>query len=132
MFLESLPYTITIPELRTILVHAGIDPRKPITEQHPDYMVRMRNIVNGEPTHLTVNGSQWVDIYERSNQTTRIIFGHDSRRRLQQGSKYLGIDTGAVYGDKLTAMIRYPNGSEQFISVQSQPYSPVSGPIIHT
>merc|ERR1712241_1034051 len=96
-FIESLPYTITIPELNTILVHAGLVPNVPLVEQEPDYMVRMRSIGQNGPTHILEDGEKWAQVYQQSNQTTRVIFGHDSRRRLQQDEKYLGLDTGAVY-----------------------------------
>ena len=67
-FVSSLPYTITIPELKVILVHAGIDPNLSLIEQHPDHMVRMRNMVHGQPTHLIQNGTQWAHVYQKSNK----------------------------------------------------------------
>ena len=51
-----------------ILVHAGIDPNLSLVEQHPDHMVRMRNMVHGQPTHLIENGTQWAHIYQKSNK----------------------------------------------------------------
>jgi len=132
-FIESLPYTITIPELNTIVVHAGLVPGVPLVEQEPDYMVRMRNIVDEQPTHLIGNGTRWADVYDASTKTSsRIIFGHDSRRRLQRGKKYLGLDTGAVYGDKLSSIIHFPNGTETIVSVQSKPYELVKGTLLHS
>ena len=69
LFIESLPYTITIPELNTIVVHAGLVPGVPLVEQEPDYMVRMRNIVGEQqPTHLIDNGTRWADVYDASNK----------------------------------------------------------------
>lgn len=131
-FVSSLPYTITIPELKVILVHAGIDPNLSLIEQHPDNMVRMRNMVRGQPTHLIENGTQWAHVYQKSNKTSRIVFGHDARRRFQEDSKYIGLDTGAVYGDRLTALIHFPNSTETILSVDSKAYSPVRGEVIHT
>ena len=129
-----------------ILVHAGIDPNLSLVEQHPDHMVRMRNMVHGQPTHLIENGTQWAHVYQKSNkvrfnpldgvifwfQTSRIIFGHDARRRFQEDTKYIGLDTGAVYGDRLTALIHFPNSTETILSVDSKAYSPVRGEVIHT
>ena len=51
-----------------ILVHAGIDPNLSLVEQHPDHMVRMRNMVHGQPTHLIENGTQWAHVYQKSNK----------------------------------------------------------------
>ena len=67
-FIESLPYTITIPELNSIVVHAGLVPGVSLVEQEPDYMVRMRNIVDEQPTHLIDNGTRWADVYDASNK----------------------------------------------------------------
>jgi len=131
-FMSSLPYTITIPELSAIVVHAGLVPGVPLVEQQPDYMLRMRSIGTDGPTHLANQGTPWAEVYQASNSTQRIIFGHDSRRRLQRGDKYLGLDTGAVYGDKLSAMIRFPNGTETIVSVQSAAYEHVNGVLLHS
>ena len=131
--MSSLPYTITIPELSAIVVHAGLVPGVPLVEQQPDYMVRMRSInASTGPTHLIDQGTRWAEVYQASNATQRVIFGHDSRRRLQQDDKYLGLDTGAVYGDKLSAMIHYPNGTETIVSVQSAAYEHVNGVLLHS
>lgn len=62
----------------------------------------------------------WAEIYKGP---PRIIFGHDSRRGLQQHEWTTGIDTGAVYGKELTGIILPDN---KFISVPShRVYSPI-------
>jgi len=61
----------------------------------------------------------------------RIIFGHDAKRRLQKGPNYLGLDTGLVYGNHLSALIRFPDGEENLITVDAKkPYEKVNGPIL--
>lgn len=94
-------------------------------------MVRMRNIAeDGTPTHLRDVGTAWVDKWADAGRF-RVIFGHDAMRRLQQGPNYLGLDTGLVYGNKLTALIREPNGHERLVTVDAKkPYEKVKGPII--
>jgi hypothetical protein len=58
----------------------------------------------------------------------RVIFGHDSKRRLQKGENYLGIDTGLVYGNKLTALLRLPDGDESLLTVPAhKAYEKVKG-----
>lgn len=130
-FLLELPYTITLPDLKWTLVHAGLQPEKPLSDQEPDHMVRMRNIAeDGTPTYLRDVGTAWVDKWAEAGRS-RVIFGHDAMRRLQQGPNYLGLDTGLVYGNKLTALIREPNGHERLVTVDAKkPYEKVKGPII--
>ena len=48
------------------------------------------------------HGPEWAQIY---NGHDYVIFGHDSGRGLQQGPRSLGLDTGCVYGNVLTAAI---------------------------
>ena len=130
-FLLELPYTITLPDLRWTLVHAGLEPNKPLSDQEPDHMVRMRNIgPDGNATHLSDVGEPWVNAWADAGHF-RVIFGHDARRRLQQGSNYMGLDTGVVYGNKLTALIRDPSGEERLVQVPAKTaYEKVDGPIL--
>lgn len=91
----------------------------------------MRNIgADGNATHLAEVGEPWVTAW-RSDGHCRVIFGHDARRRLQQGPNYLGLDTGLVYGNKLTALLRYPSGEEQLITADAKSvYEKVKGPLL--
>ncbi|CBY12957.1 unnamed protein product [Oikopleura dioica] len=131
LFLLQLPYTISVPKLEWMIVHAGLDPQKSLEHQEPDYMVRMRNFNDNKPTHLIEKGEKWVIKWEKEGEF-RVIFGHDARRRLQQGNNYLGLDTGVVYGDRLTALVRLPNGNEKFISVPAKKaYEEVKGVMYH-
>lgn len=43
-YLIDLPYTISIPDLNTVIVHAGLNPWIPLCLQSLDDMVHMRNI----------------------------------------------------------------------------------------
>ena len=60
-----------------ILVHAGIDPNLSLVEQHPDHMVRMRNMFHGQPTHLIENGTQWAHVYQKSNKVVKTFGSND-------------------------------------------------------
>ena len=94
-------------------------------------MVRMRNFNDYKPTHLIEEGEPWVRKWEKEGHF-RVIFGHDARRRRQQGENYLGLDTGVVYGDKLTALVRTATGEEKFLSVPAkEAYEQVKGEIYH-
>jgi len=74
-----------------LFVHAGINPDKTLDEQSPEDLVWIRNEFIYRPHPL--------------EQT--IIYGHTpvSQPRIDLAERKIGIDTGAVYGGKLTALI---------------------------
>lgn len=76
----------------------------------------MRSVFpNGTVSAYIVNGSKpWAEAW---NGPETIVFGHDAVRRLQQYPHAIGIDTGCVYGGKLTA-IRWP--SRELVSVPAK------------
>ena len=110
-YLLSLPYTITIPSINVIAVHAGLIPHLPLEKQHPGGMYRMRNILKfttseGEEKYLS---SDEADVGEACGShwpgPSRVIFGHDAKRQLQFHPHALGLDTGCCYGGYLSLCI---------------------------
>ena len=51
-FLRDLPFTLTIPHLNAIIVHAGLIPGVPLIEQSANDLVWMRNIIQVIPMHI--------------------------------------------------------------------------------
>jgi serine/threonine protein phosphatase 1 len=81
-----------------ILVHAGLRPGIPLHEQHADDLYWIR--------------TEFIDSDFDFGKT--VIFGHTPFNQPHIGRKRIGIDTGAVYGNKLTC-VRLPD--LQFYSV---------------
>ncbi|ELU09818.1 hypothetical protein CAPTEDRAFT_55531, partial [Capitella teleta] len=103
-FLCSLPYTLSIPCMETIVLHAGMDPWKCLCKQQPKDLVLTRNIVNPEETTYRLtdsldDGVPWISCW---NGPQHVYFGHDARRGLQERRFGTGLDTGCVYGNRLT------------------------------
>lgn len=111
-FLSRLPYTITIPketlsspssaergrERDVIVVHAGLDPVVELERQDIKTMVTLRDL-------KTADGGEskaWAKVWEGPEL---VVFGHDAKRGLQIEPHALGLDTGCVYGKKLTGVI---------------------------
>jgi len=96
-FLEATPFWIDLPAHEARCVHAGIDPRKPIELQEERALVTVR-------TATTESGEEvlWGQLYEGP---PHIVFGHHAIEGLQFHPWATGLDTGCVYGGKLTALV---------------------------
>lgn len=150
-WLAQLPYTIQIPgellgeDEDTIIVHAGLIPNSKLEDQEKTTMTTIRDLLprcneSGEFTHFEYHSSKggkeavvldsnskiscneavtWASAWKGPQ---RVIFGHDARRKLQRHDWAIGLDTGAVYGGKLTGIIL---PEQKLVSVQSKEYSPI-------
>ncbi len=59
---------------------------------------------NGAPGSQPTGLLPWFDVPDRQSATVRIVFGHWASLGLLQRDKLLGIDTGCVWGRRLTAV----------------------------
>lgn len=114
-WLFELPYTLTIPSLNICVVHAGLVPCLPLQQQPLDSMLHMRNV------SYDVHASRWAWHKKIGREGTlpwasewtgpeHVYFGHDAIRKLQQYLLATGLDTGCVYGGKLTAIFPLEEG----------------------
>ncbi len=92
-FISSWPLYRNEPEF--LLVHAGVDPRiEEMEKQDPSDLVKLRKLSDEE--------GAWYDHYHREKL---IVFGHWVRREPLLRKNAIGIDTGCVYGGKLSALV---------------------------
>jgi diadenosine tetraphosphatase ApaH/serine/threonine PP2A family protein phosphatase len=91
-FANSWPHRID--EDGFSVVHAGIDPRMPREKQSLEDLESIR----------TLRGLN-VPWYDRYFDKNLIVFGHWARRAPYVSPNAIGIDTGCVYGESLTALI---------------------------
>ncbi len=101
-WLETLPLWLDLPEHGARIVHAGLIPGVPIEEQSPRTLMYVRSVGRaGEPIeergHLP-----WAIRYVGP---PHVLFGHYAREEVQIHRFATGLDTGAVYGGRLTAMV---------------------------
>ena len=123
-YLMNLPYTISIPSLGAIVVHAGLVPGQPLERQLPCNMVRMRNILKERDTDGKTmvateeydQGTSWAQLWPGP---THVYFGHDARRGLQRHQFATGLDTACVMGHQLTGIFLKGARSGEIVSVQS-------------
>ena len=104
-WLRALPLWIDLPEHGVRVVHAGLVPGLPINRQLPRTLLYMRCIgEHGEP----IESRDRVPWGERYTGPPHVVFGHNALPNPQIHRWATGIDTGAVYGGRLTAMVLLP------------------------
>lgn len=114
-YLESLPLHLHLPELNVRVVHGGFVPGVPLEEQKPELMLNLRSITpRGEPSKKMDEGAPWGSLWKGPEL---VIFGHDALRGVQQHPHAIGLDSGCVYGHRLTAYV-LPEG--RFYSVKAR------------
>jgi hypothetical protein len=105
--LEALPLLVDVPQHGVVMAHAGIDSRLPLTAQDPWLVTHIRSIdAEGEPSEKW--GVPWGARYQGP---PHIVFGHNARKLPQLHAFATGLDTGCVYGGRLTGML-LPEGAE--------------------
>lgn len=122
-YLISLPYTISIPSLNVIMVHAGLVPGRDLEDTNPKHLVSMRNLVSQsetsdslKPTKNDKEGKAWASLFSGPEH---VYFGHDAKRMLQKHSHATGLDTGCVYGKMLSAVFIKGPRKNSFVHVNA-------------
>jgi hypothetical protein len=114
-WLESRPLYLRFPELNVLAVHAGLVPGVPLEAQKPEDLTNLRSIAkDGTPSKKVDGGAPWASCWKGPEL---VIFGHDALRGLQRHPHAIGLDSGCVYGGRLTAYV-LPEG--RLISVPAK------------
>jgi calcineurin-like phosphoesterase family protein len=101
--LEAMPLWVDLPEHRARVVHAGVVPGVALEHTPPDALLTMRTIdARGRWSDEPGAGALWGSRYEGP---PHILFGHHARGAPQLHEWATGIDTGCVYGGRLTAAV---------------------------
>lgn len=118
-FLESLELTISYPEDETVFVHGGFLPDRAWTEQGADIVTSIQVIDPASPGTYgkrgkMTNGISWA---ERWKGPPFVVCGHTPRPEIFRRPWSLCIDTGCVYGGKLTA---YDVREEKYLQIAAR------------
>ena len=106
-FFEKLPLFIRLPEFNAAVVHAGAFPGVPLEQQKPNHLLHIQNIKppgtksywpSKAPVDFTFWTNHWVG-------PERLIFGHSVLDKPLVTQWAVGVDTGAVFGRGLTALV---------------------------
>ena len=99
-YLRSLPLFIETEDW--MVVHAGLEPGRHPSETSAKILTRIRTW-DGKGERLERPGDPpWFDLY-RGKQL--VVFGHWARRGLVIRPNAIGLDTGCVYGQQLSAVL---------------------------
>ena len=102
-WLATRPTTLSIADHHALVVHAGLLPGIPVSSQAREHMITMRSVrSDGTPTKRIEEGVPWASLWPGPEH---VYFGHDAVRGLQRWPYATGLDTGCVYGGRLTACI---------------------------
>ena len=125
-FLESLPFFIKIDKLT--LLHAGILNYIDLESAQKKDLEKLLWIryLKDESTPLALgtedeSSTFWSELYDGKQGI--IIYGHEPFKEVKVDTYSLGIDTGCVYGNKLSACIipdsKNPKGDYEIIEIKS-------------
>ena len=96
-FLETLPKYVDLGS--HVVVHAGLRPGVPLAEQSIEDLTELRTL--GEDP-ASREGTPWYEVYDGEKFA---LFGHWPGAQPRRGPHALGLDTGCVYGQRLTAYV---------------------------
>lgn len=108
-YLKRLPYMIDLDS--HLVVHAGVRPGVALKHQMASDLTEMRTM-GANPARR--KGVPWYDVY-RGRKT--VLFGHWPAKEPRRAAHAIGLDTGCVYGGRLTAFILESN---QLLSVPAR------------
>jgi len=102
-YLEQMPLWQDEPAEQLRIVHAGVLPGVAIEEQTQRTLLYLRTIdADGNPSELRDVGEPWGTHYDGP---PHVVFGHNANHEPQLHAWATGIDTGCVYGGRLSALV---------------------------
>lgn len=104
-YLDSLPVAISWDDVA--VVHGGIDHRKPVAEHTLTELLNTRSLA-------PEGGYERPFWFETRRESPRVFFGHTVLADPFESDHAVGLDTGCVYGGRLTA---YDYRNSEFVSV---------------
>lgn len=105
-FLASLPLMIDLGGY--IVVHAGLRPGISLNQQSAEDLTELRTLGKDRTSRL---GIPWYELYD-CEQT--VLFGHWPTLEPIRRARAIGLDTGCVYGNRLSS---YVIEADQIVSV---------------
>lgn len=126
-YLRTLPIAIDVPEQNVSAVHGGFFPSMTLTDETVEAnrydLVRMRYLRRDGDTWKRVSKGKeqpgdvkWADVWTGPRT---VVYGHTPVREPTFTKHALGIDTGCVYGGKLTAAV-FSGDTTELVTVDAR------------
>jgi hypothetical protein len=101
--LRSLRLWLRLPAYDALVVHGGIVPGVALERQDPRLLMNLRAVrADGCGSARAEDGAPWASLWAGPEL---VLFGHHARAGLQRHPHAIGLDTGCVYGHRLSACI---------------------------
>jgi hypothetical protein len=101
--IEALPLWLDLPDHGVRVVHAGVVPGQDVASTEPQALLKMRTLdARGRWSSDADDGDLWGTRYQGP---PHVVFGHNARPEPQLHAWATGLDTGCVYGGRLTALV---------------------------
>lgn len=106
-YFASLPHFLRLPEFNAVVVHAGAFPGVALEQQKPQHLLHVQHLKppgtkSYWPSKAPADFSFWTNHWRGPE---RVIFGHSVLSEPLMSEWAVGIDTGAVFGRGLTALL---------------------------
>ena len=108
-YLGALPLLIDLGA--HLVVHAGLRPGVALAEQSEEDLLELRTL---GPDRTSREGTPWYEVYDGEKM---VLFGHWPAPLPRRGRRAAGLDTGCVYGYRLTG---YLIEEDKFLSVPAR------------
>lgn len=113
-WLKGLPRMLWFENERLIMVHAGVCPRR-FPDESDDIRIWTRSA-------RFFDTSRWTS---PALEGQRVVHGHtptdDHKPHVSPDGRRINVDTGAVFGGSLTAVVLVPDAEPEFLSVYKHP-----------
>ena len=100
--LRAMPLFLELPQHGACAVHAGMVHGLDLAAQDPWVLTQMRSIDSFGRPSSELGDQSWAASYPGP---VHVVFGHSAQRGLQLHSHATGLDSGCVYGGRLTGLL---------------------------
>ncbi|EED17619.1 Ser/Thr protein phosphatase family [Talaromyces stipitatus ATCC 10500] len=141
-YLQDCPVILKVGQIKDMgevaVVHGGLVPGVPLERQELSSVMSMRTIdLDTHVPSASKDGVPWFKLYNQyhkllvagqgqagtvSPQTMTVIYGHDAAKSLNIRQYTKGLDSGCVYGRKLSAFVIEDGGKNEIVQVKCNEY----------